>query len=328
MRAIVMRAPGGPAVLELRDVPEPRHGAEEILVDVRAAGVNQADVIQRKGHYPAPAGWPADVPGLEYAGVVAAAGSRVRRWRVGDRVMGLVGGGGYAERVVVHEREALPIPLPLSFEEAAALPEAFITAHDALFTRLHVASGERVLIHAVGSGVGTAATQLAAAAGVVVIGTPHSRWKLERCESLGVRHGVAAADGEWVSAVRALAPEEGVHAVLELVGGDYLPGDLEVIAELGRIALVGLVAGRSTQLDLAAVLRKRVTITGTTLRYRPIEEKIAATRAVERHVLPLCADGRVRPVVDRVLAFDAAPEAHRCLEANEIFGKLVLHVAD
>jgi NADPH:quinone reductase len=325
MLAVVIREPGGPDVLELREVPDPEPGPEDILVRVRAAGVNRADLLQRRGGYPAPAGWPQAVPGLEYAGDVAAVGARVTRWREGDRVMGLVGGGGCAELLRVHEREALPMLPPLGYAEAAAVPEAFTTAHDALATRLRLAAGERLLIHAVASGVGTAALQLAAAMGATVIGTSRSAWKLSRCEALGLRHAVDASASAWPAAVRQLA-DGGVDAVLDLVGGDYLAGDLDVLRELGRIALVGLVAGRTAGLDLGMLLRKRATVIGTTLRYRPLEEKALAARAVEREVLPLIAEGRVRPVLDRVLDWDRVAEAHRLLEDGRVVGKVVLTI--
>ncbi len=324
MRAIVIRAPGGPEVLELRDAPLPEPGRGEIRVRVHATALNRADLLQRRGHYPAPAGWPADVPGLEYAGTVDACGARVERWRGGERVMGLVGGGAYAEAVVVHEREAIAVPDGVALTDAAAIPEAFVTAHDALVTRLGVRAGEWLLIHAVGSGVGTAALQIALASGVRVVGTARSAWKLERAAALGLRAAVDVSREAIADAVAACTGGAGVDAVLDLVGAAYLDANLASLAELGRMVCVGTVSGAKAEIDLSRVLRGRLTIVGTVLRARPLEQKIAAARRFEREIVPLLADGRVRPVVDRVLACADAAEAHRAMEANENFGKIVL----
>lgn len=324
MRALLIERPGGPETLALGEVPTPEPGPGQIRVRVHAAGLNRADLLQREGRYPPPPGWPERVPGLEYAGVVDALGPGVTAWREGDRAMGLVGGGACAEYVVVHEREAIPVPEPLTLEEAAAVPEAFITAHDALFTRLRLAPGERVLVHAVGSGVGTAALQLARAAGATVYGTARSAWKLERAAALGLTLGIDATREEFAETVLARTGGAGVHAILDLVGGGYLAGDLRALAPLGRLAIVGLVAGSRAELDLGLVLRKRLTLIGTQLRHRPLEEKILAARRLAEHVLPLLVDGRVRPVVDAVLPMTEAAEAHRRLEAGRVFGKLVL----
>ena len=292
MKAIVITEPGGPDVLTPADAPAPEPGRGEVRVAVKASAVNRADLMQRRGAYPAPAGWPQDIPGLEYAGVVESVGPGVERWKPGDRVMGLVGGGGYAEQVVVHEREALPVPDRLSLEEAAAVPEAFITAHDALFTRLGLASGEWLLVHAAGSGVGTAGLQLARAAGARVVGTSRSAWKLERATSdFGLDVAVDASDG-FADAVLA-ATDGGVDAILDLVGGAYLAGNLRALRTLGRQVVVGLTSGRSAELDMGALLGKRLTLVGTALRSRPLEEKIAATRLFARHGLLRSEERRV-----------------------------------
>ncbi len=324
MRAIVITEPGEPDVLEEQEREAPEPGRGEIRVRVAATALNRADLLQRRGRYPAPAGAPSDVPGLEYAGVVDALGPDVQRWSGGERVMGLVGGGGYAEYVVVHEREAVPVPERLSLEEAAAVPEAFITAHDALFTRLGLGSGETVLIHAVGSGVGTSALQLAGAAGATAIGTSRSGWKLERARELGLAHALEVRGGSFAGDVARVTEGRGVDAVLDLVGADYLADNLEVLAVLGRMVHVGTVSGARAELDLSMVLRKRLTLVGTALRARPLEQKIEATRRFERHVLPLLAAGRVSPVLDCVVPMGQVREAHAAMEANESFGKLVL----
>lgn len=325
MRAIVIARPGGPEVLELRQVPDPTPGPNEILVRVHAAGVNRADLLQRRGSYPAPPGAPSDIPGLEYAGEVAALGSGTSRWQVGDRVMGLVGGGGYAELVVAHQATALTIPAALSFEQAGAVPEAFITAHDALVRQMRMKAGERVLIHAVGSGVGTAALQLVLALGATPIGTSRSAAKLARARELGLEVAIDTTAGDVAEAVRRETGGAGVDLVLDLVGGSLLPTSLAALAPGGRLILVGLTAGRRAEVDLGLILNRRLTVVGTTLRSRPLEEKIAVTADFARDVLPLLAAGRVRPIVDRALPAAQAPEAHRLLEADATFGKLVLN---
>ncbi len=326
MRAVVITEPGGPEVLDMKQVTirEPEEG--EVRVRVYAAGVNRADLLQRRGHYPPPPGWPADIPGLEYAGQVESLGEGAGLWQVGDRVMGLVGGGGYAEYVVVPEHEAVAVPEPLSWEEAAAIPEVFITAHDALFTQLGIARGERLLIHAVGSGVGTAGLQLAKAAGVTVIGTSRAAWKLERARELGLDMGIDASREDVIEAVRRETNGAGVDAILDLVGGSYLTGNIESLALKGRMIIVGLTAGRTAELDMGAVLRKRLHIIGTSLRMRTSEEKVSAARAFDRDVSGLIATGKIRPVVDRVFQMEDVAEAHAYMESDTNFGKLVLNM--
>lgn len=323
MNAVVISRPGGPEVLEMRERPVPEPGAGEIRVRVRASALNRADLLQRRGRYPAPPGAPADVPGLEYAGEVDAVGEGVGLWAVGNRVMGIIGGGAHAEYVVVHEREAVRVPHNLSWEEAAAVPEVFMTAFDAIFGPLDLTVGERLLIHAVGSGVGTAALQLARAAGAITLGTSRTAEKLRRATGLGLDVAIDAANGDWVAAVEE-ASDGGVHAVLDLVGGAYLAGDLRVLTTGGRIVVVGTLAGAAAELDLGLLLGKRARLAGTVLRTRPLEEKIALAREFSKSVLPLLASGRVHPVIDTVYPFAQVVEAHRRLEANDSFGKLVL----
>ena len=324
MKAIVITGAGGPEVLALRDVPAPQPAAGEILVQVRAAGVNRADLLQRIGHYPAPPGAPADIPGIEYAGEVAALGAGAQAWKVGERVMGLVAGGGYAERVTVNESLALRMPAGWSFAEAAAVPEAFITAADALFRQMRLRAGERVLIHAVASGVGTAALQLAKACGARVLGTSRTAAKLERARALGLEVAIDSSREDFADAVRRHTGGAGVDVVLDLVGGPVLAGNIQALARGGRMIVVGLTGGRSAPLDLGAVLGKRLTIVGTVLRARSLEEKIAVTAYFAAEVLPLLEGGIVRPVVERRYALADAAAAHRRLESNEVFGKLVL----
>jgi NADPH:quinone reductase len=320
MRAIVITKPGGPEVLALVEKPQPEPARGEVRVRVRATAVNRADLLQRMGHYPAPADSPPDTPGLEIAGEVEKLGEGVERLRLGDRVFGLVGGGGYAEYAVTHERALARIPDGLGFEDAAAVPEAFITAHDAMITQAGLKMGEVMLVSAAGSGVGTAAIQLAHAMGATTVGTARTQDKLERCKALGLDVGVVPADGKFADRVPAPA------VVIELVGGSYLAEDLRCVQPLGRIVLVGLLAGRKQELDLGSVLGKRVRIFGTVLRARPLEEKIAATRAFETQVVPLLARGAIKPIVDRVVPLADAAAAHEHMASNQGFGKIVLAV--
>lgn len=320
MRAIVITKPGGPEVLSLVERPAPEPSRGEVRVRVRATAVNRADLLQRMGHYPAPADSPPDIPGLEIAGEVDAVGLGCERLAKGDRVFGLVGGGGYAEYVVSHERALAKVPDGIAFEDAAAVPEAFVTAHDAMVTQAGLRAGERLLVSACGSGVGTAAVQLAHAMGAIVVGTARSADKLERCKALGLDVGVVPADGAFADRVGV------VDVILELVGGAYLAEDLRCVRTLGRIVLVGLLAGRKLELDLDRVLTRRVRIMGTVLRARPLEEKIAAMRAFEAQVVPLLARGAVKPIVDRVLPLAEAAKAHQHMASNEGFGKIVLAV--
>jgi NADPH:quinone reductase len=325
VKAVVITRPGGPDVLELEDRPVPQPGPGEIRVRVHASALNRADLLQRRGHYPAPPGAPADVPGLEYAGEVDAMGEGAGLWAVGNRVMGIVGGGGYAEYVVVHEREAIRIPQNLSFEEAAAIPEAFLTAYDALFRQLDLKMGERLLVLAVGSGVGTAALQLGRAAGAEVIGTSRTSEKLTRArDELGLETAVDTSSEDLAEAVNQATYGSGVHAVLDLVGGELLEASLRVVALRGRVAVVGTTGGSKVQVDLGVLLRRRIHLFGTVLRTRPLEEKIALAREFSGAVIPLLSAGRIRPVVDTVHPFSAVREAHQQMEANRSFGKIVL----
>ncbi len=328
MQAIRITRPGGPEVLRLEEVPDPEPGPDDVLVDVRAAALNRADLLQRQGHYPAPPGAPADIPGLEMAGVVAAVGGRVRGVSPGDRVMALLGGGGYAERAVVPAGMVLPIPPGLSFVEAAALPEVFYTAYDALFRQAGLAIGESVLVHAAGGGVGTAALQLARAGGATRIFGTASSAKLAGIEREGLPLDVPidyrAASFEEV--VRERTEGRGVDVILDMVGGDYLAADLRSLAELGRVVLVGLLRGRSAEADLGLILRRRLRVLGTVLRARSTAEKLTLTSEVRDRLLPLFERGMLRPVVDRTYPLDEADRAHRAMDANQNLGKIVLEV--
>ncbi|MHB1560889.1 MAG: NAD(P)H-quinone oxidoreductase [Isosphaeraceae bacterium] len=327
MRAIVIAGRGGAEVLEVREVPTPEPRGDQIRVRVRACALNRADLMQARGMYPAPPGAPADIPGLEYAGEVDAIGpDAVGPLKVGDRVFGIVGGGGQAEYVLTHERMAVPIPGHLDFVQAAAVPEAFLTAHDALTARGRLAPGETVLIHAVGSGVGTAAVQVAHAMGCTVLGTSRTREKLERARELGLDHPIDTSKESFAEAVKTLTDGAGVSVVIDFLGGPALAANLAALAPLGRLVIVGYLGGVNAPVDLSTILRKRLTIVGTTLRARPLEEKIAATRRFAEQVIPWLARGLVRPVVDSVFDLDEVREAQARMEANEVFGKVVLRV--
>ena len=301
-----------------RPAPEPSRG--EVRVRVRATAVNRADLLQRMGAYPAPADSPPDIPGLEIAGEVDAVGVGVERLKVGDRVFGLVGGGGYAEAIATHERALAKIPDGMSFEDAAAVPEAFVTAYDAIVLQGELRGAQTLLIHAVGSGVGTAAVQLGRAFGAQVVGTARTQDKLDRAKQLGMDLGVIV-DGASVRFADRVPP---VAVVCELVGGAYVMEDVRCLQPLGRIVLVGLLAGAKGELDLGLVLRKRARIMGTMLRSRPLEEKLAAMRAFEAEVVPLFARGMLKPVIDCVMALEEAGKAHERMASNAGFGKIVL----
>jgi NADPH2:quinone reductase len=326
MRAVVVTRPGDPDVLEIRPVPTPVPGRGEIRVRVGAFGVNRADLLQRRGRYPAPADAPADILGLEFAGQVDALGPGTTRHAVGDRVMGIAGGGTYAEYVVLVEEHAVAIPPGMLVTTAAAIPEAFVTAHDAL-RRIQLQAGETVLIHAVASGVGVATLQLAAAFGARVIGTSRSPDKLSRARTLGLAVGIDSSAENLVDAVRGATNGVGVHAVVDLVGGPLFPTTLACLAERGRLVLVGLTAGATAEVDLGVILRRRLRIEGTVLRPRSRAEKAAAVAGFADEVLPLLAAGAIRPVMHAVLPFSSVAEAHRLLEANATFGKVVVEVA-
>jgi putative PIG3 family NAD(P)H quinone oxidoreductase len=325
MKAIVISRFGGPEVLELREVETPQPSRGEVRVRIRATAINRADLLQRMGGYPAPPDAPADIPGMEFAGEIDLCGPAVLDLEVGDRVFGLCGGGSYAENVVVHARTVVKMPAAMSFTDGAAVPEAFITAWDALVTQAGLAAGETVLISAAGSGVGTAAVQLARAIGARSVGSARSAAKLERARALGLDEVVVVEGGKFAAQVKA-ATGDGAEVILELVGGPYLAEDLQCAALRGRIMLVGLLAGPRAELDLGLILRRRLRITGTVLRARPLEEKIAAIQEFARHVVPLLARGVVRPVVDRVLPLAAAAQAHEYVASNQGFGKVLLEV--
>jgi NADPH:quinone reductase len=295
--------------------PDPQPGTGEVLVAVHAAGLNGADVHQRKGLYPAPPGSPQDIPGLELAGTVAALGPGATRFSEGDRVMAVVGGGGQAELAVVHERQLMPVPEPLSWPEAGGLPEVFTTAHDALFTQAGLGSGERLLVHGAAGGVGTAAVQLGRATGARVTATV-------RNESL--RAGVEELGAASVIHPEGFEDSGPYDVIMELVGAPNMPGNLKALELRGRIAVIGIGAGARAELNLGLMLGKRATVRGSTLRPRPLEEKADAARRMERHVLPLFECGDLRVPVAETFPLDRAAEAYERFEAGGKLGKIVI----
>ncbi len=328
MPAVVVTRPGGPEVLELQERPTPEPQRGQILVRVRATALNRADLLQREGHYPAPAGAPVDIPGLEFAGEVAALGDGASEWTVGARVFGIVAGGAHAEFLTVDAGCAAPVPDRFSWIEAGAIPEAFMTAHDAMVTQAQVAGGERVLIHAVGSGVGLAATQIARAYHAIPFGTARTADKIERALALGLEDGiVVTGDPEvLVPQVEKWTDGKGIPVVLDLVGGAYVAANIRAASLRGRIMLIGTVAGRTSTIPVGMVLGKRLTLRGTVLRSRSVDEKRAVTAAFTREVVPLLASAAVLPTIDSVYDLADVASAHERLAGNATFGKVVLRV--
>ena len=329
MRAVVIKTPGGVEGIGVGEVSmPPMPAADRVRVRVHAAGLNRADLLQRRGKYPAPPGYPQNIPGLEFAGEVEAIGDSVQAWKVGDRVFGITAGGAQAEFVVVPESNLARVPDELDWTEAGAMPEVFITAHDALFARGGLQMGERVLIHAAASGVGTAAVQLAHAAGAIVYGTSRSEDKLARLRELklGLDESVAVGDepAKVAEAVAKWTGGAGVDVILDLVGGVYFPANLEALAVRGRLVCVGTTAGPKAEINIGLLMRKRATVVGTTLRGRSIEDKAEATRRFAACVLTLVSRGAIRPVIECIYTPEEIRLAHEHLESNRTFGKIVL----
>jgi putative PIG3 family NAD(P)H quinone oxidoreductase len=326
MRVVEIVQPGGPEVLRIADRPTPDPGPGDVLVRVGGAGVNRPDLFQRQGKYPPPPG-ASDIPGLEIAGTVERLGSDTTRWCVGDRICALVAGGGYAEYGVVPAPQCLPIPSGLDEVTAAAIPETYFTVWTNVFQRGRLTAGERLLVHGGTSGIGTTAIQLARQFDATVYATAGSDDKAAACERLGAERGINYRTTDFVAAIKDLTAGRGVDVILDIVGGDYLPRNLECLAMDGRLVQIGLMGGvAKSQINLALVMQRRVTLTGSLLRVRSVDEKGAIARDLEAKVWPLLSSGRVKPVVDRVLPLDQAAMAHRLLESGEIIGKIVLAV--
>lgn len=328
MRAAVITRPGDPGVLAIEPRPVPTAGPGELLVRVVASAVNRADCLQRAGRYPVPPGAPPDIPGLEFAGAVAAVGAGVTRWTVGDRVTGLVGGGAHAEYLVTHERAVARVPDGVSWAVAGASAEACITAHDAL-RQAEVRPGDVVLVHAVASGVGLAAVQVARALGAQVVGTARSEAKLAAARDAGMAHGCVPGAPGWLAAAAAQwTGGRGVDVVLDLVGGDYVAEALPAMAPRGRLVVIGTLAGLVAPVDLRLLLSRRLVVRGTVLRSRPLEERILVTQAYEREVLPWLAHGVVTTRVDATFPLERLAEAHALVEGNGTVGKVAITVGE
>ena len=327
MRAIVLTEYGGPEVLRVGEAPDPEPGPEDVLVRVHATALNRADLLQRTGRYPQPGPRPShEIPGLEFAGIVEAVGARVTLHAPGDRVMGLLAGGGYASFVATHERMALPVPAALSLDEAASVPEVFLTAFDALYPQAALRMGDTVLVHSGGSGVGTAAIQLARAAGARVLTTTGSAEKAERARRLGADLAINYRTDDFREAVLTATGGRGADIILDFVGGPYLEQNLACAAPRGRIVVIGTMGGPTAPINLGVLMQKRLGLYGTVLRARPLEEKIELTQAFRHHALPLFDSGALKPVVDRAFLLEEAPAAHEYMASNANFGKIVLRV--
>jgi NADPH2:quinone reductase len=325
MRAVVLESYGEPDVLTLQEVPDPVPGPEEVVVDIVSTALNRADLLQRRGFYPGPP-MAHEIPGMELSGRVSVAGERVTRWQPGDEVMGIVGGGGYAERIAVHERQLMAVPHSVGVHDAAAIPEVWITAFDALVAQGGLTSGRTALVHAGGSGVGTAAIQIARAIGARVIVTA-SAGKVERCLALGAAAAVDYAVDDFVAVTSELTGGQGADVILDVIGGDYVDRNIAAVAVGGRIIQVGVMGGGVTSINVGMLLPKRASLIGTVLRARPIEEKIAITRRFAAEILPLFDAGVVAPVIDRRFPLAAIADAHRAMEANENVGKILIDVS-
>lgn len=325
MRAVVVREPGGPEALRVAEVPDPSPGPGEVLLRVTATAVNRADTLQRRGLYPPPPG-ASEIIGLEASGIVEEIGQGVDGWRVGDRVCALLSGGGYAERVAVPAEQLARLPEGLDPVAAAGIPEAFITAHDNLATRARLAAGETVLVHGGAGGVGSAAIQVARRAGAHVLATAGSAPKLDLCRALGAEAAVDHRAEDFAARARELTGGRGVDVILDVMGAAYLERNLSCLALDGRLVVIGLQGGSRSNIELGPMLARRLTLSATTLRSRPRDQKAAIVARFRDEVMPGFADGSLRTVVDRVLPLEQAAEAHRVMEAGEHMGKIVLAV--
>ena len=326
MKAVYVKEFGGADNLEIREVEDlPPPNGKEVLVNVKASALNRADLLQRKGFYPAPAGFPERILGLEFAGEVAEIGEEVANFKIGDRVFGITAGGAQAEFLLSDESLLVKIPDNLNFTEAAAIPEAFITAHDAIFTQGNLQNNETLLIHAVGSGVGLAALQLAKERNIKVFGTSRTADKLEECEKFGLDEGVLVSnETKFTEIIKEKNDGKGVDVVLDLVGAGYFQANLESLNVKGRIILVGTTSGARAEINFSQVMSKRARIIGTVLRSRSTPEKAEATRKFAEEALQLFASGKLKPNIDKVFKIEDVRKAHEYLESNASFGKIVL----
>jgi len=326
MKAVVLREHGGPEVLQIEDVPSPTFGAEDILVSVAATALNRADLLQRMGFYPNPFPQGPEIPGLEFAGTVKAVGERVTAWKVGDKVMGIVSGGAYAEELALHERQAMAVPAGMSLHDAAAIPEVFITAWDALVVQGGLTSGRWAMVHAGASGVGTAAIQICKAIGARIIVTCSSG-KVQACKELGADVVVDYGSQDFVEEVQKATNGKGVDVVLDVIGGDYVERNIASLAVKGHIIQVGVMAGKPMPFNVGLLLGKRASITGTVLRARPLDEKIAITQRFASEMLPLFDTGALKPVIDSSYSLADVAKGHEFMATNGNVGKIIIDIA-
>lgn len=326
MKAIEISRPGGPEVLQLCERPMPELKAGEVLIRVHAAGVNRPDVLQRMGRYPVPPG-ASDLPGLEVAGEIVAGDLAGSIFNIGDMVCGLAQGGGYAEYCAVPTAQCLPVPQGWSAQEAASLPETFFTVWSNVFDRAHLAPGETLLVQGGSSGIGVTAIQLAAALGHRVFATAGTDEKCRACESLGAEKGINYRSEDFVDVVKQATAGKGVDVILDMVGGDYIPREIDALADDGRIVMIAFLGGSRGAVDLGQVLRRRLTLTGSTLRPRPVAFKAAIAASLREKVWPLLEAGRIKPVIHSVFPLERAADAHVLMESSAHIGKIVLDVA-
>ena len=326
MKAVVLREHGGPEVLQIEDVPSPTFGAEDILVSVAATALNRADLLQRMGLYPNPFPQGPEIPGLEFAGTVKAVGERVTAWKVGDKVMGIVSGGAYAEELALHERQAMAVPTGMSLHDAAAIPEVFITAWGALVVQGGLTSGRWAMVHAGASGVGTAAIQICKAIGARIIVTCSSG-KVQSCKDLGADVVVDYGSQDFVEEVHKATNGKGVDVVLDVIGGEYVERNIASLAVKGHIIQVGVMAGKPMPFNVGLLLGKRASITGTVLRARPLDEKIAITQRFVAEMLPLFDTGALKPVIDSSYSLADVAKGHEFMATNGNVGKIVIDIA-
>ena len=326
MKAIVITKPGDAEVLQVQERPQPSPGVGEVLVKVAAAGVNRPDVAQRKGHYPAPAGASPDIPGLEIAGTVIELGKNCKRWKIGDKICALVSGGGYAEFSVVPEGQCLPIPHNFSFVEAASLPETFFTVWSNVFDRGRLKAGESLLVHGGSSGIGITAIQMAKVFGAEVYVTAGSEDKCRFCEKLGAVKAINYKTEKFRDVIKLQSSNKGADVILDMIGGDYTPDNLEILREEGRLVLINFMRGDETTIKLSQIMRKRLTITGSTLRARNTQFKTSVAEQLEKNVWPLLISGKIKPVIYQVFPLEKASEAHHLIESSEHIGKIVLTI--
>ena len=324
MKAIVITRPGGPEVLEIQDVATPEPVGDQVRVRIHAAGLNRADLSQRMGNYPAPPDAPADIPGMEFAGEIDAVGPLVRSYKQGQRVMGIVGGGAQAEYVLIHEGLLVPIPDNLDYVQAAGIPEVFMTAHDALFTQAGLQMGERVLVHAAGSGVGTAAIQLAHAVGATTFGTSRTPAKLERAKPLGLDYGLG--DNNFADEVKRLTQGRGVHVIIDFTGASYMAQNLDALTSWGRIVFLATLGGTQANVNIGLLMSKRIQMRGCTMRTRTLEEKLTVTRLFTTQVVPLLANGTIKPIIEQVFSMHDIGEAHKAMAESKNFGKYIITI--